>query len=357
MATSHHEKFFRFFPIPRSLEIKAMGLDISDNAVRVMDLAKTEFGYIPHAYSERKLKSSSISVNREEIRQALISLKKELGMTFVRAALPEEKAYQFKTEIPLVSPNEMREAVGYTIEENAPVSLNEIVYDYRVIGGLNHQDHIDVTVSVLPKILVDEYISLFYDAGITAISFEIEAQAIARAVMPLGDLNPSMVIHMGDTKTIVTIVSGGAVQFTTTLPLGGNSFSSILEETYGVNKEDAQKVKQDKDFIRNKEDENVHRVYHETLGMLKDEINKHYMYWVTHKNKDLNPTEKITAIYLSGRDSCMPGFADYMSANLNAEVKPASVWQNCFTTDDFIPKIERCDSFVYAPALGLILPK
>ena len=357
MSFKNSDAYFQFFPIPRFLEIRAMGMDISDNAIRVMDLAKTAKGFIPRKYGERKIKSSSITTNREEIKKAIISLKDELDISFVRVTLPEEKAYLFKTEIPLVSPNEMTEAVSYTIEENAPVSLSEIVFDYRVIGGQENHGHIDVTVSVLPKMLVDDYVILFEEAGISVISFEIEAQSISRAVISNEDMKPAMVIHVGDSKTGITIVSGGVVQFTTTVPVGSHALTTIIEQEFKVTTDEARKIKYEKDFIHESDNLNVHRVFVETCALLKDEINKHYMYWLTHKSKDFNGSQKIDVIYISGKATGIPGFLDYMSSNLNAEVKSANVWQNCFNEGEYIPSLVREEAFSYAPAIGLILPK
>jgi hypothetical protein len=46
------KKFTKFFPVPKSLFFDFVGIDLSKNTVRVMQLQDSKFGKIPKKYKE-----------------------------------------------------------------------------------------------------------------------------------------------------------------------------------------------------------------------------------------------------------------------------------------------------------------
>ncbi|NDF13372.1 MAG: hypothetical protein EB060_11240 [Proteobacteria bacterium] len=62
-----------------------------------------------------------------------MSVKKELGLSFVQVTLPEDKAYIFRTSIPKVSEAQVRQAIEFQLEENVPLSPAEAVFDFIVL--------------------------------------------------------------------------------------------------------------------------------------------------------------------------------------------------------------------------------
>ena len=57
---------------------------------------------------------------------------------------------------------------------------------------------------------MDVYLELFQGTGLTPLSFEIEADAIGRAVIPAGDKGTYMVMDFGKNRSGIYIVSEGA---------------------------------------------------------------------------------------------------------------------------------------------------
>ena len=92
-----------------------------------------------------------------------------------------------------------------------------------------------------------------------------------------------------------------------------------------------------------------------TVSILKDEINKHYVYWNTHLDQDGEKRPKIEKVLLCGGDSNLAGFTDYLLSGLKTEIELANAMVNVNTFNHYIPEIEFSDSLSYATAIGLAL--
>ena len=108
MKSSWQKKFdlFRYLRIPRFLEMPAVGLDISDNAIRFVELIRKGTSFVPRFCGEIEIApgivvSGSI-IKKDELIKALSNISKKNGYHFVKASLPETKAYVFNTSIPNV---------------------------------------------------------------------------------------------------------------------------------------------------------------------------------------------------------------------------------------------------------------
>src|SRR5690606_540290 len=123
-------------------------------------------------------------------KQKLITVLSEFARVnkihYVRASLPEEAGYIFPAHVPEhLSHDETREALKFKIEENVPISLSDAIIDYEVVSGVpTSGGQRMVSVSVYPKKVAEEYVELLSAAGLEVLSLEIEAQAIARAIVP-----------------------------------------------------------------------------------------------------------------------------------------------------------------------------
>ena len=80
-------------------------------------------------------------------------------------------------------------------------------FDFDVV--LKDNDHLHVIVAVYAKEAINSYFEACKAAGIVPISFEIEAQAIARAGIPKDDKGTFMVIDFGKTRMGIGIVHQG----------------------------------------------------------------------------------------------------------------------------------------------------
>ena len=145
------------------------------------------------------------------------------------------------------------------------------------------------------------------------------------------------------------------LRYTSTIDVGGSSLTRAVEKHFGVSKEEADKIKNEKGFARYKENKELLEILLTTVSILRDEVSRHFTYWNTHKGENEKENEKIDKIILCGGSANLAGLPEYLSSNINVVVEVANVWANTFSLNDVIPDIEQRYSLAYATTIGLAL--
>lgn len=353
--------FLKFFPIPDFLAMSAVGLDISDHAIRFVEIVRSGNCLNVGRYGESKLLKGVVVeggiVNRAVFVETLITMARQYGLRFVRVSLPEEKAYLYRVQMVRVPEENIRVAVESTLEENVPFKAGEVIFDYTVPNLYTTDAHLDVTVSVLPKVFVESYSEAIREAGLIPVDFELEANAIAKSVIPKTDPRTFLVVDFGRNKTVLSIVSLGVVQFTSTSNVGGALLTSVLQKYLKCTFEEAEKAKLSKDLAEHRGDSELFESLLNALSVLRDEMNRVITYWTTRTNAiGAGSNVAVDVILLSGKDALISGLDQYFSQSLKIPTSVANVWVNVCSFESYIPHIGYEESLSYAPAIGLALP-
>lgn len=338
------------------------GLDISDQAVRFIKFSKNKNNLTPELFGEKKLPQGLIVsgeiFKKDELISILSSLRKKYSLKFVKVSLPEEKSYFFKTEIPKVDNEEIRQSIEFRLEENIPLKVNEALFEYNIINKDHEKsNHLDVSVSAVPKAVAESYSEILVKSELTPVSFEVESNALARSVVRDDDNLSVMIINIRDNVTVVTMVRDGAVRFTSSFITGGNLITKALQKNFSISFEEAEKIKEEKLFVEGKE---TVAIFFSLIGIIsefKDEISKFYTYWLAKNDPNGESGGKINKIILCGKDSAIVGLKDYLSQSLKIKVEIGNVWTNAFSTEQISPEISFLESLNFAVAVGLALPK
>jgi hypothetical protein len=328
----HKSSFFDFFPTPKFLEMPAPGLSISDRGAHLMDFSHDKEGlrvkrFADLTFPDRYIVDGEIK-NRDALIEALSNFRKENDLKYVRVSLPEERAYLFSTTISSAQAENIRTSIEFIIEENVPLSVSEVVFDYNIIPTKEkHDDHIRISVSVVPESVVEEYLGILRSAGLEPLHFEVESQAIAKAVIPNKDTSVSVIANINHDKVGLYICDGGAVSFTSTFPISNST---------------------EKESVASSE---------KILVDISTELKKIFMYWQTQADHlDIKP-EPISRIILTGDDAGRFKELSLLTKTFSVPVIEANVWQNTFSLDKYIPEIPKERSLSFATAVGLAMPR
>jgi type IV pilus assembly protein PilM len=213
---------------------------------------------------------------------------------------------------------------------------------------------VDVSVVAYPRQTIQSYYEACLEAGLRATSFEIEAQAMARAVIPADISGAAMLVDFGKTRTGIGIVYKGALLYTSTVDIGGEQLSQVLRKELGdVPEAELTTIKNTIGLVRGAESSVVRDALISTISVIKDEIATRMQYW--HLKSDHDEARRITSIVLCGGSANLKGLPDYLSDTLGITAVRGNVWENAFPLDDTVPPIGRRYSFGYATAIGLAL--
>lgn len=354
--------FGDILPPPSYLTMPSVGVDISDTSLKYVQfqadsrsgttLKLRKWGDID--IPEGVLKRGDIR-DMGKLAEALKEVRKKTKVTNVRVSLPEERAYLFETEIKKGTPfKEIRGLLEFRLEENVPLSPRDAFFDYDIVEDDLHAGVYRILVTAYSQDTVMGYYEACKAAGVTPLSFEVEAQAIARATLPQGDLSTYLIVDFGKTRTGIGIVHRGSLMYTSTIDIGGNELSTALRHQLGDMEEDEYtNIKNTQGLVRGVTDSAAYDALITTMSAIKDEIATRIQYWNT---RDVEREERqIEGVILCGGSVNMKGLPGYFTETLGIEAKRAQVWINAFDVNEVIPQIDRRHSYGYATAIGLAL--
>ncbi len=320
---SFRSKVLDMFPTPAYMLMPANSLVLSDEAIRFVELKRENDITKLSRYQEIELQEGVIESgkiqNTKKLLDILKKLKEEKGLKFVAVSLPEERGYIYTTTIPNVPREEIRQQIEFTIEENVPLSVDSVVFEFTCIDLGVEKDKKRVVVTVLPKSVVQDYVDIFNKAGLIPIYFEIESSALSRAVIAKDDDRVNLLVNIGKHTTNISIVDEGIVRFTST---SHNGVDDILKGEEGGN-----------------------------IDWLSSEIKRVENYWFSHGDGGNN----IENIIICGEGFDREDFSKKIISQIGDNVKIADVWQNIVSFEKHVPDISYKDSLRYGVSLGIAI--
>jgi len=346
----------KYFPTPSYLSMRSCAIDISDKSIKYGELVPTHSGIRLNKYGKEKIPEGVVVSGKIEQENGLIKIlrkiKEKENLHFIRVSLPEEQMYLFTLTVPKVNDNNLRDIILLQIEEYVPLKAPDSIFDYDIIR--EDDKNIFVEVVAIASATIESYLSVFDKVGLVPISFEIEAQAIARAVIPANDMGPVMIVDFGDARTGVSISKNGRVFLTTTLSIGGTDLTNMIAKNFSLSFDEAEKMKQEYGVEEASQAKNIFPAILNGISVLRDELNKQYTYWETH-NSNNEKHEQINHIILCGGDANLAGLSEYLESSMKIKVENANVWVNILDTENSVPDMSFEESLSYATVLGLSL--
>lgn len=355
-------KLADFWPEPSHLTMPSVGVDISDTSIKYV-----KFGSKRNRHGDLKLEQwgdvdlpdgalrRGLVEDQEKFSAALREVYRQTKHEHISVSLPEERAYIFETEIKRgTPPKEVAGLLEFKLEENVPISPREAYFDYDIIEDPLRQDLLRVIVTVYSRDVINSYYEACLAAGLSPLSFEVEAQAIARATIPRSNQGTNMIVDFGKTRSGVGIVNQGNLMYTSTIDIGGTEMSRTLRRALGdLSESELTKIKNTQGLVRGTDNTDVYDALITLVSVIRDEISTRIDYW---QNKELSKDERaIESIILCGGSANLKGLPEYLTESLKIPTSRADIWQNAFSIERFIPPIGRRYSYGYATAAGLAL--
>ncbi len=358
MNTNFFKKILR---VPDFLSLPIAGLEISNNSIKYIEfdnnngkISVKNFGSIPLV--SNIVKDGDI-LNKDVLTRILSDMKNKITSDFIKVSIPEEKAYIFNVHMPKEAKKHLREALEFKIEENVPLKLSEVIFEYEIINDDKDSKEILVNVSVVPKNIIETYTEILTQAGFFLAGFEIESKMIANSVIPKDDMKNSVIIDIKDDSTLFIGVMDKHVRVTFSIPIGENTIKNnllknrIFEDQKAVDNFFESDITFQTDY--NKE---LSSALINIFSILKDEAEKFNGYIVDKfPEKIKSPNRAIDDIILCGKSAILPGLARHINQNLNTEVKLASAWVNVFDLNKTISPINFNESLSFVTPIGLAI--
>lgn len=340
-----------------------VGVDISDTSLKYVSFhpsARSGAFHKLKQWGDISIPSGIVNRGQVEDPKHLVGVLKEFKektkAEFVRLSLPEERAYLFETEIRQNTPmKEIRGLLEFRLEENVPIPSKDVFFDYMILPEEVKIRTAQVSVVAYAKETIQKYYDACVMADLHPVSFEVEAQAMARAVVPENASGATMLVDFGKTRTGIGIVYHGTLMYTSTIDIGGDQLSQVLRKEFGsdVSEADLTKLKNTVGLVRGVDSPVVRNALISTISVVKDELVTRMQYW--HLRNGNSEARRINSIMLCGGSANLKGLPSYLTELLGVPCVRGNVWENTFSLDNIVPPIDKRHSFGYATAIGLAL--
>lgn len=327
----------RFFPPPTFLTGPAVGLDISDQSVKFVELAgragQVRFVRAGRSEIPRGAIEAGVIKDAQTVTAVLARLAEEHQLKQVIVALPEEQTYIIELDLPKVRPSQIRESVELSVVDYLRFPVTEAVLDFELLPDINQADAwLPVVATVLPQAVAQSYSSVLTAAGLTPTAFELEPQALARALLVSG-AEAVMIIDIGQARTSFYVATNGLVRYGATInTISGNLLTESLVQRNNLSAKEAEEQKIKHGLAG---ESSIAAILEPLIVLLSDETEHRLFAW-SHDNHQSLPRTEIKKIVLTGGQSTLPGLSSLLENRLKLPVAVGNPWQNTVHVDDSV---------------------
>jgi type IV pilus assembly protein PilM len=296
-----------------------IGLDIGASSIKLAEL-------VPFGKNRWKLATAvtgsspagGITANQNNlssISQMVVKLFKDSGAKSrkVVISLPEDQVSSHIVEMPMMSDEEVKQALQWQVEQYIPIPAEKAVWSYQVIEKTN-AGGIEILLVAAAKTLVGMYEKVMEEAGLEVVAIETELMASARSVVP-ADYPLSLVVDIGAKSTDLGIVKSGTLVYSRMIPTAGEAFTRAIEAGLGMDTAQAEEYKNTYGFATDKLEGKLMGVMKPVLNVISNEIKKTIDFYVSK-----HPGDGIKVVTLTGGVAILPDIAQYLSGIIGSEV-------------------------------------
>lgn len=329
------------------------GLDIGANEIRLVQLSGGLGKYTLDAFGVAAipagLSQSDSKLDLQKMAKIINDLIKSSGVDTrnVVSAIPGTSVFNAVVKMPPMSQAELEKAIKYQAEQNIPLKLEEVKFDWQVIRQDPQTKELTVMIIAAAKGKVAQLMELFSYAELNVLALETATVAIARSLSTSED-PLVLVLDIGSTTTEIAVVESGILAQTRSFPLAGFAMTRAISQNLGLDMEQADQFKQKFGLAQDKLEGQVYRVIEPILKNILDEAVRSSKFYQEQFGKP------VTRVVLTGGSSRLPMIAEYIKAYMGVEVSFGNPWSNVSFQSSLNDKLNEV-SPAFATAVGLAM--
>lgn len=233
------------------------------------------------AFTDHKKLSEFIKISMQSPQRGSFSTNR------VIVSIPESKSFIRVMEMKAMDESLAENAIMFEAEAYIPIPMDQVYFDWQILETTGAT--MQVLLIASPKEYVDSFMHIIEDAGLKLCGIEVEAQSVARALVPSTITEPVLVVDMDAFKTALIMVEKGVLQFTSSVPIAGNTFTDKLAKDLTVQPGEAEKLKRSVGFANTVEYPNLKislmPILEDLASEIKNILKFHYDHSETHINQ------------------------------------------------------------------------
>jgi type IV pilus assembly protein PilM len=337
-----------------------IGLDIGSSSIKLAhikavgkDYSVKKFGVYPlppDAIVDGAIMDHASVI--EGIKTALRDLK--VREKEVATSLSGHSVIIKKVVLPTTTPEELEESIQWEVEQYIPFDIKDVKIDFQVIGALKEDpSKMDVLLVAVKTDLINDYISVVKDAGLSPAIVDIDSIAAGNAFEfchPVSEEQVPMVINVGASFMNVNILHSGVPLFTRDVPMGGGMYTTEIQKQLAVSFDTAEALKIGTKSADDRADK-LAEIMKTVSNVLATEAQRSYNFFSA-----TYPDRLVTKVFLTGGAAKSRFLKEMMAEKIGVEVEMFNAFEGLSLDDRLVdPAVVALHTTAATVAIGLAL--
>lgn len=317
---------------PKKTQFAAV--DIGSYEIKLVEISTAE-GY-PVVKTTGKISTPPDTLGDLADEEALVVALNELVLTSemqlreVITTISGDKVVTRHIKLPVMPDKELETAIRFEVEKLIPVPVSELTIRHLKLGvtELNGEKNQHLLVAAVPTSYIYDFYRVFARADLTVAAIDLQVLSLWRVFCGLtpdsGSKGTVGVMDIGAASTQFLVVRDGLLEFTRTLPVGGNLLTHSLAEYYSYELGQATQMKEEKGRLlsaeeaaaTSEEEMQMDFSLRDGLSELVREIRRSIDFY--NSQEGATPIERFV---LSGGTVKLAGFREFMAEAMEVPVE------------------------------------
>lgn len=342
-----------------------IGLDVGSTAVRAAELAE---GSPPTVVRAAQVPLPAGAVENGEVRE-VEAVSEGLRELWTRGGFKSRKVWMGvgnqrvvvrEIALPTMPEKELRQSLGFQVQEFIPMPVDEAVLDYHLIEELevDGRQMLRLLLVAAQKAMVDTLVTSATNAKLEPMGLDLVPFAMVRAVgatgagMELDRTGGEAVVDVGAHVTNIVVHAAGETRFVRILPSGGRDITVAIARGLTVEDEVAERLKRG-EMVEDSTatPEQALEVAMQRATQFVDEIRSSLEFYTAQTQG-----ARIERVLVSGGGSKLAGFIDIVRQRIPVTVEPGRVFSKVGSQLSLSEDAQAEAEPVLATAVGLAIP-
>lgn len=229
-----------------------IGVDLSASSIKLLELSRQGNGYRVERYAVEPMPQNAMVEHAiadvDQVAKTLAHTVKRAGtrIKHVAVAVAGTQVITKLVTMPTgLGERDLQSQIEMEAEGYIPYPLDEVNLDFDVLGPTeNNPETVDVLVGACRKEVVDDYLAVIQEAGLTPQVVDIETFAMENAYALMaaqvgGEERTVAILDIGALTTTINVMHRGRSVYTRDQSFGGKQLTEEIQRRYGLSYEEA----------------------------------------------------------------------------------------------------------------------
>jgi len=264
----------------------------------------------------------------EQIRLSVEELKKEAGCKngeTVHLCLPSQSVFTRFVKLPGASAEDVRSVIAFEAQQNVPFPIDEVVWDYQILGE-SKDGNWDVVLVAIKSDQLSELNDAVQQSGLRVGKIDVAPMALYNAFRfnYADSTGTSLLIDIGSRTTNLIFLNGDKV-FSRGIPIGGNAITGSISKELEADMLLAERLKKEKGIVglggsyaepEDPSEAKIAKLTRSTLTRLHAEIARSIGFYRANQGGS-----QPVRVILSGGTVAMPYMVEFFNEKLQMPVE------------------------------------